>query len=202
MVFTIVTIIFLPMSFIAAFFAINFEDWGGQLTIGYVSKYMFGIGLAISFLFVASAFLVHEISDAWKMIWKRAKASANVLSQKTKAGSEKDHPTPGNVSSRQKEDEFYYKHGAATSTFRPVGEDSDWKRRGLDGPESTHAMRMSRDRDHVMLGLSPRFGARRMSIGSGGVPRLSLDARRGRFSGDLERGRDPSRSRVRWDGAR
>lgn len=40
MVFTIVTIIFLPMSFIAAFFAINFQDWGNHLTIGYVTKYM------------------------------------------------------------------------------------------------------------------------------------------------------------------
>lgn len=205
MVFTIVTIIFLPMSFIAAFFAINFEDWGGQLTIGYVSKYMFGIGLAISFLFVASAFLVHEISDAWKMIWKRAQAYASVLFQKTKAGSDSDRTLPGDVSSRLNGDEFYYKTAAAaTSPFhRPVGEDVDWKRRsGLDGPDSTYAVRMSRDREHAMMGLSPRFGPRKMSIGSGGVPRLSLDARRGRFSGDLERGRDPSRSRVRWDGAR
>ncbi|KAL2287684.1 hypothetical protein FJTKL_05055 [Diaporthe vaccinii] len=64
MVFTIVTIIFLPMSFIAAFFAINFQDWGNHLTIGYVTKYMFGIGLAISFVFVSMAFLVHDISDA------------------------------------------------------------------------------------------------------------------------------------------
>lgn len=208
MVFTIVTIIFLPMSFIAAFFAINFEDWGGQLTIGYVSKYMFGIGLAISFLFVTSAFLVHEISDAWKTIWKRARAYANVLSQKAKFGSHKDRPLPANIQSWEKEDESScYKTGAAaaaTNAFhRPVGEDVDWKRRSvLDGPDSTYTMRMSRDREHAMLGLSPRFGPRKMSIGSGGIPRLSLDARRGRFSGDLERGRDPSRSRMRWDAAR
>ncbi|CAJ2504127.1 Uu.00g115210.m01.CDS01 [Anthostomella pinea] len=43
MVFTIVTIVFLPMSFIAAFFAINLRDWeevggeGGGLTVAYVS---------------------------------------------------------------------------------------------------------------------------------------------------------------------
>lgn len=205
MVFTIVTIIFLPMSFIAAFFAINFEDWGGQLTIGYVSKYMFGIGLAISFLFVASAFLVHEISDAWKTIWRRAQTYARVLSQKNKVGTGKQFPATGYVSSRKIEDESsYYKTGAAATAFhRPVGEDADWKRRGgLDGPDSTYTMRMSRDRDHAMMGLSPRFGPRKMSIGSGGIPRLSLDARRGRFSGDLERGRDPSRSRVRWEAAR
>lgn len=201
MVFTIVTIIFLPMSFIAAFFAINFEDWGGQLTIGYVSKYMFGIGLAISFLFVASAFLVHEISDAWKLLCKRAQSCARKLFQKTKAGSDQHFP-PRDVPSWQKEDEASYYHtGAATSLHRPVGEDVAWKRRGLDGPE-TYAVRMSRDRDHAMLGLSPRFGPRKLSIGSGGIPRLSLDARRGRLSGDLERGRDPSRSRVRWDATR
>ncbi|KAK3079417.1 hypothetical protein LTS18_004914, partial [Coniosporium uncinatum] len=45
MVFTLVTIVFLPMSFIAAFFAINVENWSGEngsgrLTVGYISKYM------------------------------------------------------------------------------------------------------------------------------------------------------------------
>lgn len=215
MVFTIVTIIFLPMSFIAAFFAINFEDWGGQLTIGYVSKYMFGIGLAISFLFVASAFLVHKISVAWKLLWKRAQAYASMLFQKTNSRSDKyRRPGDDGPSWLQKEEDeasssYYNKTGGAatsSSTFRPVGEHADWKRRGLeDGPEVGYAAaaRMSRDRDHAMLGLSPRFGPRRMSIGSGGgIPRLSLDARRGRRSGDLERGRDPSRSRVRWEAAR
>ncbi|KAK1771491.1 hypothetical protein QBC33DRAFT_575495 [Phialemonium atrogriseum] len=63
MVFTIVTIIFLPMSFIAAFFAINFEDWDGILTMAYVSKYLFGIGLGISIPLIAMAFTVSDIFD-------------------------------------------------------------------------------------------------------------------------------------------
>ncbi|TPX10123.1 uncharacterized protein E0L32_001320 [Thyridium curvatum] len=65
MVFTIVTIVFLPMSFIAAFFAINFREWDdGRLTLAYVSKYMFGIGLGISIPLVAMAFTVNDIFDA------------------------------------------------------------------------------------------------------------------------------------------
>jgi ankyrin repeat protein/Mg2+ and Co2+ transporter CorA len=66
MVFTIVTIIFLPMSFIAAFFAINFEEWGAGLRIGYVSKYLFGIGLGVSVPLIAMAFTVTDIFDMIK----------------------------------------------------------------------------------------------------------------------------------------
>jgi Mg2+ and Co2+ transporter CorA len=68
MVFTIVTIVFLPMSFIAAFFAINIDDFprssaGGQgLRLSYVAKYMFGIGLGISVPLIAVAFLIDDIT--------------------------------------------------------------------------------------------------------------------------------------------
>ena len=66
MVFTIVTIVFLPMSFIAAFFAINFVNFQHNgvsvLTIGYVSKYMFGIGLAISVPLIVFAFAVDDVT--------------------------------------------------------------------------------------------------------------------------------------------
>lgn len=204
MVFTIVTIIFLPMSFIAAFFAINFEDWGDQLTIGYVSKYMFGIGLAISFVFVASAFLVHDISDAWRTILKGAKKYSRDLLHKTKTNPEKDRP-PREGSTCAGQDEYHKPStsGGVATSYRSAAEDMDWKKRELNGGPETY-MRVSRDREQLeraRLGLSPRFDPRKMSIGSGGIPRLSLDGRRGRFSGDLERGRDPSRSRVRWESA-
>ncbi|KAI8948388.1 hypothetical protein F4801DRAFT_557189 [Xylaria longipes] len=65
MVFTIVTIVFLPLSFIASFFAINFVEWEEkiQLSIPYVSKYLFGISFAISIPLVALAFSVREITD-------------------------------------------------------------------------------------------------------------------------------------------
>ncbi|RYP80544.1 hypothetical protein DL769_002428 [Monosporascus sp. CRB-8-3] len=66
MVFTIVTIIFLPMSFIAAFFAINLPEWEGTLSIGYVSKYMFGIGLGISIPLIAMAITFTDIADGMR----------------------------------------------------------------------------------------------------------------------------------------
>ena len=49
------------MSFIAAFFAINFDDWEGTLSLGYVSKYMFGIGLGISIPLIAMALAAPDI---------------------------------------------------------------------------------------------------------------------------------------------
>ncbi|KAI1425207.1 hypothetical protein F5Y12DRAFT_784860 [Xylaria sp. FL1777] len=75
MVFTIVTIIFLPLSFIASFFAINFVEWqeGLQLSIPYVSKYLFGIGFAISIPLVALAFTVQEISNGAINLFSRAR---------------------------------------------------------------------------------------------------------------------------------
>ncbi|EPE30724.1 Ankyrin repeat-containing protein [Glarea lozoyensis ATCC 20868] len=66
MVFTIVTIVFLPMSFIAAFFAINireFQQRDGGLGLGYVSKYMFGIGLSISIPMIFVAFYLDDIGE-------------------------------------------------------------------------------------------------------------------------------------------
>ncbi|KAI0203267.1 hypothetical protein F4808DRAFT_37752 [Astrocystis sublimbata] len=75
MVFTIVTIIFLPLSFIASFFAINFVEWGEgiELTIPYVSKYLFGIGFAISIPLVALAFTVRNISDGAINLFSQAR---------------------------------------------------------------------------------------------------------------------------------
>lgn len=73
MVFTIVTIIFLPMSFIASFFTITVNEFptnpltGVQsLPLGYVAKYMFGIGFAISIPLIWIALSLGEIEDAWR----------------------------------------------------------------------------------------------------------------------------------------
>lgn len=71
MVFTIVTIVFLPMSFIASFFAINIRELpqsatSGQnsLPIAYVSKYMFGIGFGISLPLIFLALAVDDVFGA------------------------------------------------------------------------------------------------------------------------------------------
>lgn len=63
LVFTIVTIVFLPLSFIASFFSIDIDRWSGsnELTIGYVSKYMFGIGLGLSIPLIIMALTLSEI---------------------------------------------------------------------------------------------------------------------------------------------
>lgn len=68
LVFTLTTILFLPMSFIAAFFAINIaefpraEDGSAALPLGYVTKYIIGIGLGISIPLIACALAVDDLS--------------------------------------------------------------------------------------------------------------------------------------------
>ncbi|KAJ4337606.1 hypothetical protein N0V87_004562 [Didymella glomerata] len=78
MVFTIVTIIFLPLSFIAALFTINIEEFphkpGGDepsLPMSYVFKFMFGIGLAISIPFIAIALSFDAIGDFFREVRRR-----------------------------------------------------------------------------------------------------------------------------------
>jgi Mg2+ and Co2+ transporter CorA len=61
LVFTIVTVIFLPLTFIAGIFAINLTDWPQPLTLPFVSEYIFGIGLAISIPCIIIAMTVDEI---------------------------------------------------------------------------------------------------------------------------------------------
>lgn len=73
MVFTIVTIIFLPLSFIAAMFTINIDEFphnpsGGEplLPLSYVAKWVFGIGFAISIPFIAIALSFDAIGDFFR----------------------------------------------------------------------------------------------------------------------------------------
>ncbi|KAH9906808.1 hypothetical protein F4778DRAFT_723465 [Xylariomycetidae sp. FL2044] len=58
--FTVVTIVFLPLSFMAAFFAIEIDafPWNenGKLALGYVLKYMLSISAALSVPFIFIAF--------------------------------------------------------------------------------------------------------------------------------------------------
>ncbi|KAL8952976.1 MAG: hypothetical protein Q9222_001152 [Ikaeria aurantiellina] len=81
MVFTLVTIVFLPMSFIAAVFAIPVRDFPHEdgtpsIPFSYVSKIMFGVGLGISIPLIALAFAVDNLGVLIKdtiqslMFWK------------------------------------------------------------------------------------------------------------------------------------
>ncbi|KAJ5614506.1 hypothetical protein N7528_008160 [Penicillium herquei] len=65
MVFTIVTIIFLPLSFISSIFTINMEEFG-HLTLAYVAKYTFGVGFAISIPLILIALSVDDIGDFFR----------------------------------------------------------------------------------------------------------------------------------------
>ncbi|KAI1873884.1 uncharacterized protein JN550_003153 [Neoarthrinium moseri] len=64
MVFTIVTIIFLPMSFIAAYFGISMDAFN-DLHSDYVATWTFGGGLGISAVFIFMAFTVVDITKAF-----------------------------------------------------------------------------------------------------------------------------------------
>ncbi|KAI1815394.1 hypothetical protein GGS20DRAFT_335400 [Poronia punctata] len=61
LVFTIVTIIFLPMSFIATLFTVELSEWPNPLTLSYMAKYTFGIGLGISIPLVVIAMTVSDV---------------------------------------------------------------------------------------------------------------------------------------------
>ncbi|KAL5394219.1 hypothetical protein PMIN06_009108 [Paraphaeosphaeria minitans] len=78
MVFTIVTIIFLPLSFIAALFAINVREFphlpGGDqpsLPLAYVAKFMFGLGFALSIPMVCIALGLDAIGDFGREVRRR-----------------------------------------------------------------------------------------------------------------------------------
>jgi len=75
MVFTVVTIIFLPLSFMTAFFAVpvvdfpKYKDGTSALTLRYVSKFIFSLSVAIILPFLIIAFTVNGIRKrirAWK----------------------------------------------------------------------------------------------------------------------------------------
>ncbi|KAJ4302959.1 hypothetical protein N0V90_001850 [Kalmusia sp. IMI 367209] len=87
MVFTIVTIIFLPLSFIAAIFTINVREFphlpGGDqpsLPLKYVSKFMFGVGFAISIPLIFIALSLDAIGDYIREIKRRWAERGNTRS--------------------------------------------------------------------------------------------------------------------------
>ncbi|KAI0387550.1 hypothetical protein F5Y04DRAFT_240482 [Hypomontagnella monticulosa] len=69
MLFTVVTILFLPLSFMAAFFAINIDvfpkDDAGSLKLGYVLEYMLSISAGLSIPFILITFNQRRV---WSML--------------------------------------------------------------------------------------------------------------------------------------
>ena len=66
LIFTVVTIVFLPVSFMAQFFTINISqfrrDDSNNLPLGYVSQYIFGVGLGISVFLIIAVFSFNPVS--------------------------------------------------------------------------------------------------------------------------------------------
>jgi hypothetical protein len=65
MVFTIVTIVFLPLSFITSIFTINLKEFD-NLKLEYVAKYTFGVGFAISIPLILVALSVDDIGHFFR----------------------------------------------------------------------------------------------------------------------------------------
>jgi hypothetical protein len=65
MIFTIVTIIFLPISFITSFFTIGIAEFprtegSNALQLSFVIKYIFGVGFAVSIPLIVVAFVAQD----------------------------------------------------------------------------------------------------------------------------------------------
>lgn len=73
MVFTIVTIIFMPMSFISSYFGINIDSFSDSLSGSYVATWTFGGGMAISVVFILMAFTVVDITKAVETFYSFSK---------------------------------------------------------------------------------------------------------------------------------
>jgi Mg2+ and Co2+ transporter CorA len=195
MVFTIVTIIFLPMSFIAAFFAINIREFNEPLALGYVSKYMFGIGLSISIPLIAMAFAVDDLFET-------ARGISSYI---------KRHLLCRREVSEETEDEMHRgRSDTITSIPRPSLSSEKPPRSPirLDGfslspPPPRKSSIVDRNPEYLNSSLSPVSAdlvrSRRYSGGRTTAltwARASLDRGRSRISEDLERGRDTSSQRI------
>ncbi|KAI1080563.1 hypothetical protein F5B20DRAFT_580226 [Whalleya microplaca] len=214
MVFTIVTIIFLPMSFIAAVFAINLADWNGALTFAYVSKYMFGIGLGISIPMIAMAFAVTDITDAARGLFRIVHPWWLRLSGRKKTqGPRRSRHNPDDDDSCEDDDEKTEVRPPVLSLSSPrLSRDvppyphQQMTDGHAGGPSARFSPRHARDRsdDYASAAAASRLspisghrasGHRRVSFGSPGASwaRPSLDrSTRGRardVDGDLEMGR-------------
>ncbi|KAL4968352.1 uncharacterized protein BDV14DRAFT_153095 [Aspergillus stella-maris] len=74
MIFTIVTIIFLPLSFITSFFTIEITEFpqtagAPTLPLSFVSKYVFGVGLGIAIPLVLIAFAAQDFKLGFRALY-------------------------------------------------------------------------------------------------------------------------------------
>lgn len=101
MVFTIVTVVFLPLSFLAAFFAIILEglpyNADDRLPLSFILKYVVGVGLCTALAFVFMAWHHHSAARWLRRGFKRlvnVARSGDDNSSKTPYGSDRDTVSP------------------------------------------------------------------------------------------------------------
>lgn len=172
MVFTIVTIIFLPMSFMAAFFAISIDEFptdastgNHSLPLAYVAKYMFGIGLAISLPLIFIALSLDEVSDAWRegrrrwAAWKRRRRDG--AGRGTVGGED------GGL------DVLRIQRALSTARSQRKSVDTEWVEAGLI---RSRDLRLSRETART---VGTRGGQEREKVPTGFRMRASADVERG-----------------------
>ncbi|CZR59934.1 uncharacterized protein PAC_09829 [Phialocephala subalpina] len=103
MVFTIVTILFLPASFMASFFALPVEQFqrtdgtNPQLKLSYVVKWMTTFTMPLAVFFIGLAFFINQILDIlWKVVGQERTKDSNGLTRKSttrKQGGEQERPS-------------------------------------------------------------------------------------------------------------
>jgi hypothetical protein len=205
MVFTIVTIVFVPMSFIASFFAINIAEFpqgrndSPSLPLRYVSKYLFGIGLGISIPFIFLAFAVDDVVGLFRRLTspltKRLSRLLSGKQQQQQRRPRTPHDADGTAGDRMLA--WARRHSvsgySATEKARETFEDDDDNDGGGGGGGGGGGAMIGDGR--ISLGLdrdlSPMSNRTRLSSGAANHvawARGDYDRSRGRYSADLERG--------------
>lgn len=139
MMFTIVTIVFLPLSFIASFFAINVAEFphdaqsgNTSMPLSYVTRYIFGIGFSISIPLILLALSVDDIRLGSRVAMRRIRQWRLTKSpSKNQHNRDLSHTTNTNTTKQQRiiaqelEIQRILCRSKASSTRRPSEEDID-----------------------------------------------------------------------------
>jgi Mg2+ and Co2+ transporter CorA len=113
LVFTIVTIVFSPLSFVAAFFTMNLTVFPEELSLSYVSRYIFGFGFAVAVPCIALAFSLGWWTSSWNRV-KEALYGTDSVSTVDRDGREKNESpkSPAQAGSTQAIDQLSNKSPA------------------------------------------------------------------------------------------
>lgn len=162
MVFTMVTIVFLPMSFLAAWFAIPIVEFpsssgggGGEgtqgLRLGWVAKYTFGIGLAISVALIMVAFSVNPLAS---VLGKARSLMSTTLAphRGQRSSSVAEAPSPGLLAheEKQKRDSGIYSIGRFSQDVRKGTEQGSVRETGVAGQPSSGRILQRRSGSSVL----------------------------------------------------